>query len=106
MWFFKKERNKKLKDYYDQEYDQACLGERSIEIECPPGSIRPGDLFPDVLRDTGLTPDDFINTERFFGHWIWVVRRDKQALFDKHNSVFKERITVLYNQGAIRAGSW
>lgn len=81
---------------------------RSIEIDCPPGSPRPGDLFPGVLEKTGLTEDDFVNTSRLMGEWIWALKKDneKAELFDKAKPMFKDVITKLYNSGKIRYGSW
>lgn len=28
--------------------------EKTIELDCPPGGIRPGDLIDGVIKDTGL----------------------------------------------------
>jgi hypothetical protein len=80
----------------------------SIELDCPPGSIRPGDLIESVLDGSGLTAADFETGTPFFGHQTWVCKDEeaKMALFAAHKLTFKARITELYNDGFIRYGTW
>lgn len=82
--------------------------EQSIELDCPPGNPRPGDLFPGVLRGTGLTPSDFALTSKLFGNWTWhLTNPAKSDLFEevRYTSI-KERVEALYHAGCIRYGSW
>jgi hypothetical protein len=80
----------------------------SIELDCPPGSPRPGDLFPIVIEDTGLSEEDFSEPSMLFGNWCWVLNEDpkKEQIFQNMREVIKERVVGLYNEGAIRYGSW
>jgi len=81
----------------------------SIEIDCPPGDPRPGDLFPQVIADTGLCEDDFEITSKVFGNWTWVLRdgdevRDQR--FTTAKPVFKARLMALHDSGTVRYASW
>jgi hypothetical protein len=76
----------------------------TIELDCPPGGLRPGDLLPDVLKDTGVVLGKPV--AMFFGNWEWVIPEDQEPAFEAHRSVIAERIKALYNSGAIRYGSW
>lgn len=84
------------------------LNKFSIELDCPPGYPRPGDLIDGVLRDTGLEPTDFETGNPFFGHQIWILKKsaNKDGIFIKKKPIFKERITRLYKEGLIRYGTW
>lgn len=46
----------------------------TIELGCPPGSPRPGDLLPEVLKGTGVTINPEKTAARLFGDWEWIVR--------------------------------
>lgn len=79
----------------------------SIELDCPPGNPRPGDLIHGVLKDTPFTEADFETGKPFFGHQTWVlVNHAKDAEYLAWQDIFKERITSLYNMSVIRYGSW
>lgn len=80
----------------------------SIELDCPPGNPRPGDLIEGVLDGTGLEVKDFSTGNPLFGHQTWILKAsaDKDELFTKGKPKFKERITKLYNSGRIRYGTW
>jgi len=81
----------------------------SIEIDCEPGFPRPGDLFPSVLVDSGLTEEDFDNVSKSFGNWTWVLKEgdpEKDALYTTKRPVFAERLKKLYDAGYARYVSW
>lgn len=82
----------------------------SIELDCKPGYPRPGDLIESVIKDSGLELSDFDTEPPFFGEQKWVLKDSsyevKAELFKKAKSIFRERITNLYNSGAIRYGTW
>ena len=81
----------------------------SIEIDCAPGYPRPGDLFPAVLAETGLTVEDFKNTTKWFGHWTWVLKEgnpERDTLFTRNRAVFRSRLTKMYEAGYARYVSW
>lgn len=84
------------------------LQDFSIELDCPPGSIRPNDLIDGVLRDSGIEPTDFETGAPFFGHQVWILKEEanKDAIFTASKPTFKERITALYHSGRIRYGTW
>ena len=98
---------------YGEKDEYVQKGERfqnfSIEIDCPPGFPRPGDLFPAVLANTGLTVADFDNTNKLFGHWTWVLKEGnpyRDALFTRNREVFRVRLTEMYEAGYARYVSW
>lgn len=78
----------------------------TIEIDCAPGSPRPGDLLPGILEGTGVTIDPENTFQRFFGWWGWYVPEDQVEAYQKAKPVIKARIEALYARGTIRAGSW
>lgn len=78
----------------------------SIEIDCPPGNPRPLDLIGDVLKDTGLTTEDFDFKGTFFGNAEWVVKKPKEKLYEKKRNEIKTRLEKLYEDGFARYVSW
>lgn len=78
----------------------------TIELDCPPGAPRPDGLLPGVLENTGLTVEDFENTSRFFGNWIYKLKDGKEEAYAIAKPTIKERVKALYYSGAIRYGSW
>jgi len=82
------------------------MSKYTIELDCQPGSPRPGDLLPAVLKDTGVTLDPTKPQATFFGNWEWVIPTEQEEAFKAARETIKARITKLYNSGAIRYGSW
>lgn len=78
----------------------------SIELDCPPGSLRPGDLLPGVLEGTGIEPEQLQLISTFFGNWTWRVPQECEAQYGLNQDKVKARITALYYAGRIRYGSW
>lgn len=80
----------------------------SIELDAPPFQPRPNELIGSVLKDTGFTVEDFDTAPPFFGHQTWILKAEvgKDELFRTMKPTFKERVTELYNSGAIRYGTW
>jgi len=78
--------------------------EKTIELDCPPGSPRPGDLIDSVIEGTGLPKKD--DCSRFFGNWTWDYSEVSDEKWEKAQPILEERITQLYNEGWIRYGSW
>lgn len=80
----------------------------TIEIDCPPGLPRPDQLFPLVIKDTGLEAEDFELRSRLFGHFIWILREDasKTQVYLEKRQVIKKRLIALHDQGVARAVSW
>jgi hypothetical protein len=80
--------------------DNSC----EIGIDCPPGDPRPGDLFPKVLRGTGLRKSDFEDPLMLMGAWLWILKAssEKQAIFLVKRSILKRRLMRLLNRGIIR----
>lgn len=75
----------------------------TVELDCPPGGIRPGDLIEDVLKGTGLPVRAPVY--KVFGNWCWDFSDHKET-FEAAKPVLKERIETLYHSGTIRYGSW
>jgi len=77
---------------------------QTIELDCPPGGIRPGNLIDDVLAGTNLTPVGEPST--FFGNWTWEFDVPRDQWVRDVQPIVKPRITALYHAGVIRYGSW
>lgn len=77
---------------------------QSIELDCPPGEPRPGDLIASVIEGTGLELREPIS--KVFGNWAWSYSDVPAELWATIKPILKERITALYNRGVIRYGSW
>lgn len=80
------------------------MSEQTIELDCPPGSPRPGDLIGDVIKGTGLPIRNDVC--RFMGCWKWDYKDIPEAAWKTAQPILKERITELFNRGIIRYGSW
>ena len=78
---------------------------QTIELDCPPGSPRPGDLIRGVIDGLGIEPMTF-NVTPIFGCAEYVFKIDQATWEREYQPTIKERITALYKQGAIRYGSW
>jgi hypothetical protein len=76
----------------------------TIELDCAPGGIRPGDLIEGVLAETGLPV--FEAGSKLFGNWTWSFGPEHDEVFAKAKPIIKGRITSLYHDGLIRYGSW
>lgn len=77
---------------------------KQIDIDCPPGDPRPGDLLPAVLKGTGIPEKEPILT--FFGNWSWDYEEVSDEVWVAATPVIKERLTALYHKGWIRYASW
>jgi hypothetical protein len=77
----------------------------TIDLDCPPGGIRPGNLIKGVLEGLDIEPITYDVTP-FFGNAEYAFRVPKDEWVAKYQSTIKERITALYNSGVIRYGSW
>jgi hypothetical protein len=77
-----------------------------ILLDCPPGPVRPGDLFPKVIEATGLEVTDFVELSRFFGCWSWALKPERDALYIDVRGTIAARIKNLYHAGQIRYGEW
>ena len=81
--------------------------ELSIEIDCAPMTPRPETYFEGVIKDTGLTSDDFHPPAKWFGNWKWILKNeDKQEVYRNAKPTMKTRLENLYNSGAVRYASW
>jgi hypothetical protein len=78
--------------------------EQTLEIGCPPGSPRPGDLYPGVIEGTGLPTRESVS--RCFGDWTWNYSDIDPELWKKAQPVLKERLSKLYDDGTVRYASW
>jgi len=81
----------------------------SIELDCPPGSPRPGDLIGHVVSGTAL--EQIVNdmTEQptpFFGLATWYFDIPRETWVSEIQPVIKPRIEALFHNGSIRYGSW
>jgi hypothetical protein len=77
---------------------------QTIDIDCPPGHPRPGDLIDQVLSGTGLPVREA--ESRVFGNWQWNYSDIDPEVWKAANPIIKTRLTELYNNGVIRYASW
>jgi hypothetical protein len=80
------------------------MSEQTIELDCPPGAPRPGDLIEAVIEGTGLPLRKPRST--VFGNWTWDYGDIPPLLWRDIQTTTSERIRDLYRQGTIRYGSW
>lgn len=77
---------------------------QTIELDCAPGTPRPGDLIAGVIKGTGLPRRETVS--RLFGSWEWNYSDIPKAKWLKVQPILEERIKTLYHAGVIRYGSW
>lgn len=77
---------------------------QTIDLDCAPGALRPGDLIDGVIEGTGLVRPE--NCSMFFGNWTWTFVMDREDWVERIQPVIRPRIEALYNEGSIRYGSW
>ncbi len=80
------------------------MTEQYIELDCPPGYPRPGDLISDIIEGTELPKRETVS--RLFGNWVWDYSDIDPEVWKKIQPMIKERIEKLYKDGSIRYGSW
>lgn len=88
----------------DEEVRKLLEEDQTIELDCPPGAPRPGDLIEGVIKDTGLPLRETVS--RCFGNWKWDYSDIQKDVWEKAKPILKERITKLYDNQVIRYGSW
>lgn len=74
---------------------------RTIEIDCPPGDPRPGDLIGKVIKGTGLPLRDDVGY-RFFGWWTWDYTDIAPDVWKLARPKIRRRLVRMYEQGVIR----
>lgn len=77
---------------------------QTIEIDCPPGYPRPGDLIEDVIKCTGLPLRQDVS--RIFGMWEWDYNDIDPEVWKNAKPILEERLTKLYDNGVCRYCSW
>ena len=78
--------------------------QQTIELDCPPGDPRSGDLIEGVIEGTGLELREPVS--KLFGQWTWDYSDVPSEKWAEVKPILKERITALHNSGRIRYGSW
>jgi len=78
--------------------------DQAIELDCPPGDPRPGDLLPEVLLDSGLEPRPA--RSKVFGNWVWDYSDIDPTTWAAARAIVGPRIKALHERGVIRYGSW
>jgi len=79
-------------------------GPQPIEIGCPPGNPRPGDLLLGVIEGTGLEVRS--PTTMSFGDWEWDYSDIDPEKWKEIKPILKERLVKLYDSGVVRYASW
>ena len=92
-----------------------------IEIDCAPGSSRPGQYFRQILTIISKNDNKFIsnfgkrllekNLEpelKKFGNWEWTIplNNDETLFSTEITEIWKTQLINLYNSGVIRYASW
>ena len=76
----------------------------TLVIDCPPGNIRPDDIAKQVLENTDIILDEA--KSKVFGEWTWDIPEQYTETYQKNQKLIGERLTKLYNNGAIRYAEW
>lgn len=87
-----------------------------IEIDCPPGKVRPGDLFKNIMNDLSQNKNNKIKVfveknlnkqpnTKLFGEWKWCLEVESE-IYSEIQNFFKQKLTIYYNQNLIRYASW
>ena len=79
---------------------------KTIALDCAPGTARPDNYIEGLFEGTGIEYDGREPVSKIFGNWLWEFSDVDDELWLKVRPLFQERITALYNCGAIRYGSW
>lgn len=77
---------------------------QTIELDCPPGYPRPGDLIENVISGTGLILNEPVS--KFFGNWAWAFDIPRDKWESDIQPIIMPRIKQLHTRGLIRYGSW
>jgi hypothetical protein len=77
----------------------------TIDLDTPPGGIRPGNLIRGVLEGLNIEPVTYDVTP-FFGNATYEFNIDHDKWVSDYQPTIKQRITTLYNSGVVRYGSW
>ena len=77
---------------------------QEIILDCAPGMIRPGDLLPSILLETGIEPVEA--SSKIFGSWVFEFHHIDASVWEANITTIAERIRALFDQGIIRYGSW
>ena len=75
-----------------------------IQLDCPPGYLRPGHLIEKALKDTELELRNDVS--RFFGCWTWDYSDIPLEQWERIRPILKRNITDLYRRKLIRYGHW
>lgn len=79
-------------------------GIQTIEIGCPPGKPRPGDLIAGVIKETGLELRDPVS--KSFGDWEWDYNDIPPKKWQEIQPILERRLCKLYDDGVVRYCSW
>lgn len=79
---------------------------KTIEIDCAPGNPRPDAYIKDVMQNSGVEFDGREPIGKLFGQWTWDFSDTPDVIWQAAQKIFAERLTALYNTGAVRYASW
>lgn len=77
-----------------------------VEIDCPPGGVRPNAHFESMCRELGLSEDWFEYKSAFCGEFRWDVKTSHNGDFYKNRAKIAGYLTELYKSGRCRYASW
>lgn len=77
---------------------------QTIEIDCPPGSPRPGDLIAGVIEGTGLELRS--PASQLLGNWTWDYDDIPPEKWKEIQPTLEERLCKLYDSRVVRYCSW
>lgn len=80
--------------------------EKSIELDCSPGTQRPNVYIRAIFKDTEFEYDGRPPVSTFFGCWKWDFSDIPDDVWVRINKTIGKRISDLHNSGRIRYGSW
>lgn len=81
----------------------------SLGIDCPPGDIRPPEVFGTAIQGTALVAEDFEDPGRIvFGCQEYLVKPNAESIarYLEAREVIGERLKRMHEQGIVRATFW
>ena len=97
----------------DQEFElnnhnpEPLLSDKyEIVIDCPPFKPRPDEILEQIIKNTGLSIDDFIKVSTCFGAWTFKIVKNKESDYLNKRKDIGEKLTNLYKMGLIRYAEW
>lgn len=79
---------------------------QTIEIDCAPGNLRPGDVMKSMIEELEL-PFKYKETSgRLFGNWTWTFNEFNEEDWRAIQKKVGPYLTKCWEKGTVRYASW